>query len=174
MSQAQDIVLPKKLFPFIMRFIKKYGWFFIIYQILCLSLALENTLWPYVFGQLIDKLSSFPKSSGDIWHYIRPEILMVISLFLLFSIMNRGSGLIYSFLYPKFEASIRMDMFKYVQDHSYKFFSDNLAGKVANKIADMPRSVNVAIDLVFTIFIPTLLAIISSLGIFFILIMFFR
>lgn len=150
--------LPKNLFPFLWHFIKEQWPWLLAAQIFALSWSIDHTLWPYVIMLLVDTITNYTGSKAEMWTVLATPIWMGASLWLGVELANRFSGFIMAYRVPKFEASIRMEMFDYVQRHSYSYFNDHFAGNIANKIADMPRSANYVIEQVMRLFIPVLVA----------------
>lgn len=158
--------LPKALLPFLWHFIKEQWPWILTAQIFALAWSLDHTLWPYIIMLLIDGITNFTGDKANMWHVLSFPVLMGASLWITTEIFNRLSGFIMAYRVPKFEASIRMGMFDYVQRHSYSYFSDRFAGSIANKIADMPKSANYIIEQLMRIFIPVLVAFAISMAFF--------
>lgn len=150
--------LPKTLFAFFWHFIKeRWGWL-LLAQIFALSWSIDHTLWPYVIMLLIDGITNYTGDKSEMWSVLATPIWMGASLWIGVEVFNRLSGFITAYQMPKFEASIRMEMFDYVQQHSYSYFNDHFAGSIANKIADMPKSATYIIEQLMRLFIPVLVA----------------
>lgn len=158
--------LKKSISGFIFHFIKKQKSGFILLQVLALSWAFDATLWPYVLKMVIESLTNFEGPKAQIWGEISVAIVTGLSLWLCLEIMSRLSGIYQMLIAPKFEASIRMFMYDYVNTQSYAFFANNFAGTVANRIADMPRSAWMVMEMIVFTFLPVLMALIISLSIF--------
>lgn len=158
--------LPKALMPFLWHFIKEQWPWLLAAQIFALSWSIDHTLWPYVIMLLIDGITSFTGSKTEMWSVLATPILLGASLWIGVELFNRLAGFIMAYRIPKFEASIRMEMFDYVQRHSYSYFNDHFAGNIANKIADMPRSANYIVEQVMRLFVPVLVAFAISMTFF--------
>ncbi len=159
--------LPTSLAKFIWIFIKRQKYSFITIQVMAVAWSIDNTLWPYAFKFLIDKIISFSGDKSEIWYILIPVLIFWGGLWLLIEIMFRIQGFVMAKALPRFEADIRMAMFKYVEDHSYDFFASNFAGSIANKISDMTQSATRIAQMIMTLFVPALLALIIAGGIFF-------
>lgn len=157
----------KSLWNFIHYFIKKQKYYFIAIQILALAWSLDNTVWPYAIGWMVDKLLAFGGDKTDIWIYLLPVLAFWLGLWLTVDIMFRIQGFIMAKVFPQFEADIRMHMFNYVEKHSYDFFASHFAGNLSNKISDMTQSATRVLQLIMTLFAPALAALVIATGIFY-------
>lgn len=153
----------KSVKNFIWHFVKKQKGGFVCTQIFALALALDATLWPYVIKVIIETIEGFQGSREEIWPVISHVIIFGLILWFSLDIAFWINGVFKTKVYPKFEASIRMFMYDYVNSHSYSFFINNFTGTIANKVADMPRSCGAIVDMAITTFIPTFVALIISI-----------
>jgi ATP-binding cassette, subfamily B, bacterial len=158
--------LPKALLPFLWHFVKEQWLWILAAQIFALAWSIDHTIWPYAVMLLIDGIINFTGDKADMWQVLAFPIWLGAGLWVGIEVFNRLSGYIMAYRVPKFEASIRMGMFDYVQRHSYSYFCDRFAGSIANKIADMPKSANYLIEQMMRVFIPVLVAFIISMGMF--------
>lgn len=158
--------LPKTLGAFLGHFIaQQKGWFFLL--LIChLAWAVDNTVFSYIFKVFLDMLVDYQGDRADVWSVLWPIIAIGAAVWLLIEVMFRSYDYIASFTMPRFEAAIRLAMVEYVQGHSYRYFSDNFAGEIANKIGDMPQSASVIIRLTLTLFFPSLVALIIGASVF--------
>jgi ATP-binding cassette subfamily B protein len=152
---------------FIWHFAAKNKVLLFFIQIGALGFAIDNAIWPYFTGYLIDTLSAYKGSSGAIWDNLGYLFILAAVLEGVIILLYRLNGILLSYFFPKFEANIRMYMFEYVQNHSHKYFMNNLSGKIANKINDMPNSAYLIVEQLLNIYIPTFLAVSCSTIIFY-------
>lgn len=158
--------IPKTLPAFLWYFIRKQWKGFLAIQFFSFAWSLDHTLWPYIIMLLIDGITNFTGDKANMWHELSTPIVMGISLWLTVEIFFRLSGIITARVIPKIEADIRMTMFDYVQQHSYSYFSNQMAGSIANKISDMPQSATRILLLLMQLFLPVGLALIISTTLF--------
>lgn len=159
--------LPTKLFDFFCYFLKQQKWKFLFSQVGSLSWTIDHTLWPVVFMFLIDALTAHATDRSSIFSVISPILFAGASLWLLVELGFRISGILFARAIPQLEAEVRMEIFDYVQRHSYRYFTDQFAGTLANKINDMPQSMTRVLQLIITLFVPVVCAIIVSTALFF-------
>jgi ATP-binding cassette subfamily B protein len=150
----------KNLRSFLWHFIKRYKWAFLIAQICFFAWSLDSILWPYALKLLIDKIVAFD-FTGSIWLYLLPVLIFWVGLWVGVEILFRAFGFIIAYTMPKFYADIRMSMFSYVEHHSYTYFANNFAGKIANKISDMLNSTRNIMLFLQTLCIPILFTLLA-------------
>jgi ATP-binding cassette subfamily B protein len=156
--------LPNAVTPFIWRFVKTYPFGFFAIFITCLAWTIDQTVWPYLFKELIDGLLAYEGDKSGIWHYLLPLLLSWGGLWLTIELGFRLQGMFMAFYFPKVAADARMAMFSYVQGHSYHYFSDNFAGSISNKINDMPRGMVNILMMVLSLFSPGILAVVIAVS----------
>lgn len=154
--------LPTNLFDFFCHFLKRQKRRFFFAQLGSLSWTIDHTLWPVIFMFLIDALTNHVNDRSEIFSIIAPILLIGAILWILIEIGFRFSGIMAARAFPELEADVRMGIFDYVQRHSYRYFTEQFAGTLANKINDMPQSMTRILQLIITLFIPVLCAIIIS------------
>ena len=159
-------IIPHKLSTFIWYFMKKQWKGLLAAQIFAFAWAIDHTLWPYVIMLLIDGITNYVGDKANMWHELATPIIFGITLWLGVEISFRISGILLAYIMPKMEANIRMGMYGYVMHHSHHYFSNQMAGSIANKISDMPQSVSRLLTLIITLFLPVVLAVIISTALF--------
>lgn len=161
--------LPKTLFSFFLHFLKKQKWTLFFIQIGCLAWSLDHTLWPVVLERIIDTFTNHLGDRSGIFSELEPILMFGVALWIINEIGFRLAGVLWAKFNPILEANVRMSVFDYVQRHSYRYFSNQFAGSLSNKINDLPQSMSRMIQLITVIFIPVLVAIIISTTLFFFL-----
>lgn len=139
---------------------------FILIQLCAFAWTLDHTLWPYWNMKLIDILTNHMGDRSDIFAILTPLILAGITLWFTVEIMFRIGGFLLAKASPKMEANIRLNLFDYVQRHSYNYFSNHFAGSLSNKINDLPPCVSRILQLVQLLFLPVALAVFIAIFIF--------
>ena len=74
----------------------------------------------------------------------------------------RTQGLVAMKTFPRLRAKIRETVFRYVLQHSHDYFSNHFAGNIANKISDLPSSVERMLEILIFNFISFSVAFFSS------------
>lgn len=128
--------------------------------------AINNTLSPYVLKIIIDKVAVFGGDKSLIFAAILPYALLYIMLQFLVSADMRLLDWIKLKLFPRLRYDISTQMFAYLNQHSHRYFQNNFAGSLANKISDMMSGVITiltTLDDTFAQCIGIMIAIISML-----------
>lgn len=132
--------LPNTLPKFIWHFIKPYKWHWMFVQIFTLVWAVESTVGPLIAKKLIDVLQNYNGPKEEIWSAISFLIILSGVIWIITDLMHLGRNLIQMNIQPKLEANIKMTMTNYTLSHSYRYFADNFAGSLSNKISDITNS----------------------------------
>lgn len=154
--------LPKTLSSFLWFFLKKQWKGLLLIQLFSFAWSIDHTLWPYVIMTLVDAITNFAGDKAHVWHELSKPILMGLGLWITVEISFRLAGIISAKIFPRLEADIRMNMFDYVIHHSHLYFSNQMAGAIANKISDMPQSVTRLLQQIMHLFLPVGLAVLIS------------
>lgn len=161
-SKRTPHTLPKTLLAFAWHFLKRQWKWLVFIQIFCFAWSIDHTMWPYIIMVFIDTITSYVGDRSDAWHVLATPIFMGLGLWIFVEVSFRLSGILFARVIPRLEADIRMAMFDYVQHHSHQYFSNKMAGAIANKISDMPQSLTRILQQIMQMFLPVLLALIIS------------
>jgi ATP-binding cassette subfamily B protein/ATP-binding cassette subfamily B multidrug efflux pump len=161
MSDLQK--LPHTLVSFIWHFIKQSPWTYLLFFIAPIVMVLENNVIPYSLKMIVDGITAHKGSGDTIFQEIAPALWLGGSAWLGFIIILRLQNWWQAYIIPKFQAKIRMTVFGYLIQHSHHFFSNQLAGNLANKINDLPRSIEAIRKIISWNVLTTFAAIIVSL-----------
>lgn len=173
MSTSLAIAPSKTLLGFIVFFVKKQWVKFVFIQVLWLAWPLDQTLFPLLFGKIIDNFSNYIGPREYAWTVLKGPILGALTLWISVEICFRVGGFLLALTFPKLEKQIRLYIFSHMHDHSHSYFSNQFAGNIATKISDMVENVNHILQLTLTVFFPTFVAIIIACVIFYALNPFF-
>ena len=158
---------PQGIALFLWHFVKRQPYRFLFIQIASFAWSLDNTLWPYAFKLLLDKLIAYSGDRSDVWIYLLPVLLFWGITWLSIEIMFRVQGWIMAKAFPALEKDIRLSMFNYVSQHSYRYFADHFAGNLSNRISDMTQSSTRIMQLISTLFVPALASLLIACYIFY-------
>lgn len=132
--------IPKSLGKFFIYFLQKQPVAFFIFFIAPLTMILETTVIPYALKLIIDEISDYHGSREAIFSKIGPALWLAgiswISMIVIIRLQNQWQA----YILPRFEAQVRMSMFDYLINHSYRFFSGQLTGNLASKVNELPRA----------------------------------
>lgn len=134
------MTLPHKPVPFLWHYVKMYKWSYLTMLIGLSIWAFNEFMFPYYLKLMVDKISVLPPGQESLWETFQVPILGIVVTWLAMEVAMRIYGFVETYMIPKFRASMRADVFDYVKGQSLNYFSQNLAGSIGSKIADIPKS----------------------------------
>lgn len=159
---SSDISLKK----FFLQLIKPYKWYVAALFFTALYWGVNNALSPYVLKLIIDKVAAFEGDKSQIFTAIMPYVTLYIVLWILIAVDMRFLDWVRMRLFPSLRYDVINSMFQYLNQHSHRYFQNNFAGSLANKIMDMMSgmvTIFSTLDDGFAQCIAILIAIISML-----------
>jgi ATP-binding cassette, subfamily B, bacterial len=134
--------LPRRVTSFIRHFLKPYSKNFAIIMLLMIMAGLIPSLDGYLMKIVIDKVSEYNDIAGGVSFFATMAFSITIYVLWWFipEIIWRTHDYFALKTYPNISGNIIGEMFEYVERHSHKYFIDNFAGSIANKIGDMENS----------------------------------
>lgn len=162
MSIRSSRVTYPSLSGFVFSFIKKQWIKILFIQILWFAWSIDQTIFPYLFGKIIDGFTNYVGDRGEAWPVVKGPILGALGLWIGIEIAFRLGGVLMAYTFPKLEKQMRMAMFSHMQDHSHAYFANHFAGDIATKISDMVENVSHSLQLIITLFIPTFIAVLIA------------
>ncbi|CCD29014.1 ABC transporter ATP-binding protein [Candidatus Glomeribacter gigasporarum BEG34] len=150
--------LPKNLSGFLYHFALKFRGQIIAAQLCAFAWTINSTLWPYLIKNLIDAMKNYRPALDSFTSIFVPIFSSMVGLWIIASCMFRARGLLFAWIVPRFEEQVRLGVFDYLLQHSHRFFQEQMAGNLANKIADIAQRPARIFHLTNNFFIPTVLA----------------
>lgn len=129
------------LVSFIWKFLRLQPWSFFLIFLLSLTWSIDTTLWPYILRHIIDTLTQYDTNRAGAWADLERLFAVAVCFWVTIEAGFRTRDFIRIRVFPKLEADIRLAMFDHIQHHSPKYFNENFAGSLANKIGDMTTQV---------------------------------
>jgi ATP-binding cassette subfamily B protein len=150
--------LPKTLGRFFFHFVKKQPLAFTVFLLAPITMVLENNAIPYSLKMIVDALSLH--SPGDnIFIAVAPALWVGGGAWITLLLILRLEGWWQGYVMPRFQADVRMSVLEYLSRQSYHYFTNQMAGSLANKVNDLPR----ALDSIFNIITWYWIAAIASI-----------
>ncbi|MCL9685818.1 ABC transporter ATP-binding protein [Legionella maioricensis] len=141
-----SLQLPKTIGRFFWHFVKKQRLAFMFFLLAPTVMVLENNVIPYSLKMIVDALGTHSKEE-PIFSVLAPALWVGggawVGMLVIVRLQNWWQG----YVIPKFQADVRMSVFDYLNKQSYQYFSNEMAGSLANKVNDLPR----ALDSIFMI-----------------------
>ena len=132
--------LPKKLHAFFWYFIKQQPLAFTLFFFAPMAMILETNIIPYSLKMIVDGISKHEQDRSHIFTVIAPALWLGGSAWLTLITLIRLQNWWQGYVIPKYQAQIRMTVFDYLSQHSCHYFSNQMAGSLANKVNDLPRA----------------------------------
>jgi ATP-binding cassette subfamily B protein len=146
------------LFSFLRR--QKYSFLFLV--LISLMWAVEQVLFPYAVKMIIDVLASYEGDRSQVYEVLAFPLWLGAGVWIASITAWRTADVIEYFFAPRFQANIREAMTQYVFSHSHRYFSEHLAGSIANKIGDMVRGAYYIVNQAVRFFFPNLIAVLAT------------
>ncbi|MDZ4867948.1 MAG: ABC transporter ATP-binding protein [Alphaproteobacteria bacterium] len=93
-----------------------------------------EAMMPYVLKQLIDALTAAAKSGSHDWSGVSLFVAMFAAVWYLPALIVRGAEAIDIYMSPRMRALAQKYLFAYMLGHSPRYFQENFAGKLGQKI----------------------------------------
>lgn len=133
---------------FIFQFVKKQRFYFFSICLCFILWGICDAIFPYFLKRIIDQIESFQGDPKNIYSAIMWPFLIVVFLGLFAEICMRIQGILQIYTFPTFRSNIRKTVFDYVKSHSHDYFSSHFAGNIAKKLADLPTSCQVIMEII--------------------------
>lgn len=132
--------IPQSPYRFILHFARKQWPQFTFLVATSVVWAVSDAFFPYFLKRIVNTIESYHGPRAGVYAALA-GILTVLALFWLVSeVLLRAQGMVQVYTFPRFRATIRAAVFKYVTAHSHDYFSNHFAGSLAKKLADLPTS----------------------------------
>ncbi|MBU6234342.1 MAG: ABC transporter ATP-binding protein/permease [Alphaproteobacteria bacterium] len=158
--------LPDKVWPFIWFFLRQIKGRFAVLAILGVFGAIAHTSASYFFGLIVDVFVNTTKG-GDIWAAMTTPLALYIGLVLVASpVLYNTQGWLKAVTLPYFTMLVRRQLALYLHNHSYRYFQDDFAGRLAGKVTEMPHAIYMIISDIIGAFIYAGITSVTTLAIF--------
>lgn len=118
-----------------------YKGLFSLMGLIGLIWAFTNTFMPYVLKLIIDHVVEFEGNKSDLLKTTYPYLFAYIGLWVILCIAMRSIDWVRLQLFPNLRKDTMSNMFRHLNQHSYRYFQNNFAGGLINKITDMQAGV---------------------------------
>ena len=143
MSKPYAPELPKTIPAFIWHFARMQRWKFIACILLPIFGSAAVATWPWANRLLINSFERFMEAGlpqGQVFYFIAPAIAFFFFRWLASSGFYRARKLIEAHLMARMDKDIKLTLLDRISHQSYTFFTNNFAGRIANKIGDLALS----------------------------------
>jgi ATP-binding cassette, subfamily B, multidrug efflux pump len=165
--------LPKTLWGFIWFFMAQIKMRLFVLSALGVVAGCLSSFSAYFFGQMVEAFVNTTDKSL-IWDNLtKPLALYTILILIIAPALYNFQGWLHSKILPYYAAMIRRQLALYLHNHSYRYFQDDFAGRLAGKVLEMPYAMRMVVSDITgpfiyagTTFIATLI-IFSWIGVYF-------
>jgi ATP-binding cassette subfamily B multidrug efflux pump len=97
-----------------------------------------SSLSAYFFGQIVEVFVE-TTDKGQLWGAMAGPLSLYVGLILILGpVVYNSQGYLSSITLPYYAAMIRRQLALYLHQHSYRYFQDDFAGRLAGKVLEMP------------------------------------
>ena len=138
---------PKTIASFLWHFLKRQPLAFFIAALASVIWSINEVFFPYFIKLIINTVSNFKGQPSAIYSALLFPLIALVSCWLTMEICIRTQGIVLVSAFPRFRANIREAAYNYTKHHSHEYFSNNFAGSIAKKIADLPTSCQTVMEI---------------------------
>ena len=128
-------------FSFLRQSLRPYTRYLVLFVAIALYWAINNALTPYVLKIIIDLVVKYNNNRAEIWNAVQPYVIIYILLWVSIAFDMRLLDWVKLKIFPSIRQDLMNKMFDYLTLHSYRYFQNNFAGSLSNKIGDMHSGV---------------------------------
>ena len=103
--------------------------------VICVAVATAiEALSPYVLGRMINALTDTVQDGTRSWGAVSVYVLLFAGVWYLPALIIRGAEAIDIYMSPRMRALAQKYLFAYMMGHSPRYFQENFAGKLGQKV----------------------------------------
>lgn len=140
--------IPHTTGRFIFYFVRKQWLSFLIFMLVGVGWAINDTIFPYFLKKIVDALQDYTGNRMAIYDALKVTLILLVSCWIGMEIIQRLNGILEIYAFPRFRANIREAVFRYIKSHSHEYFSNHFAGNIGKKLADLPNSCQVLMEII--------------------------
>lgn len=148
--------LPTSTFSFIFHFVREQWIKFSLCTLISVIWAVNDTIFPYFLKRIVDMLQTYQGERGEIYLAVKGILILLVGFWFVTEVLQRLQGVLQIYAFPRFRASIRESVFKYVQSHSHEYFSNHFAGNISKKLSDLPASCQTMMEIICLQFVTAI------------------
>jgi ATP-binding cassette, subfamily B, multidrug efflux pump len=140
--------LPDRVLPFVWHFVRQAKWQFIVITALFSISNMMITFIPYTIKMIVDAVergSAIGQMASSEFYF---AIIVFVVMLAVRSLLEIICYMLCASSYSSFTNMIRRQVSQYVNNHSYRYFQDDFAGRISSKVMDSPSAIQ---NFVFTL-----------------------
>ncbi len=151
------------LTQFFWHFIRPKKWLFALMFLLTLIYSFGDAYTPFLLRIIIDRIVDFKGPKAEVYGAVFWPLFAFALLWIIIETTIRVQLYISLKVVLPMKARMRDEMFTKLEKQSYRFFQDNLAGDLSNKVLDMVRGFELIVNTFYRSFFPVLFFVLFSL-----------
>ena len=158
--------LPNSIWKFLWFFMRQIKGRLIVLSLMGVVAGCLGSLSAYFFGLIIEVFVETTDKT-QIWDNLEQPLIIYTSLILVaVPVLYNTQGYLNSVTLPYYAAMIRRQLALYLHQHSYRYFQDDFAGRLAGKVLEMPYAMRQIVNDITGPFIYAATTFITTLAIF--------
>lgn len=158
--------LPDTIWKFLWFFMRQIKTRLVVLSIMGIVAGCLGSLSAYFFGQIIEVFVE-TTDKAQLLPNLQTPILLYASLILVaVPVLYNTQGYLNSVTLPYYAAMVRRQLALYLHQHSYRYFQDDFAGRLAGKVLEMPYAMRQIVNDITGPFIYAATTFITTLVIF--------
>ena len=149
--------LPATPFRFIVYFVTKYRWVYLVMVLAETIYAGAGIMIPYATSSIIKSVVARGAHTDQLLVALREPFLLFFAFSVAEVLFGRLAGFIQMRLGPRQRQTVTRAVYEYLQYHSHRYFSDNFAGSLAHRISETSMGVTQTLNSLITEFWPILI-----------------
>jgi ATP-binding cassette subfamily B protein len=150
--------LPTGKAKFILYCLSSFRGWIVLMIILETGQATSSILVPYAIKAVMDGIAHLPATAMPVLESLRQPLLLLLGLNLAEVFFSRASGSALIIVGPRMRQNNTQALYRYLQYHSPRYFSEHFAGSLAHRITETALGVNQTIWTVLFDFWPILVS----------------
>lgn len=155
--------ITKNLQTFVLHFVKQFKWQFFAMACFRMCFVLDNLVIPYAFKVLVGRLTELADDRAGAWVKLSWPLFFLFLVMLCIDVSFRLFDYIKAKTLPAFEVKIRLWIVRYLQGHSYSFFTENFAGDLGKRVNDLTDGISQLVIMTLSSFLPTFVTMVMGI-----------
>jgi ATP-binding cassette, subfamily B, bacterial len=149
--------LPPQPLLFVLYFVNKYRWWYLLILLLEIAASVSATFMPYIIGQVVQIIGQLLTKPQFLWPAIGWPVITFTLLNIAEMVFLRAAGACRMFAAPRLRRTVTQELYAYLQQHSYRFISNNFAGALAHRISETSQGVSMSLATLLFEFLPVII-----------------
>jgi ATP-binding cassette subfamily B protein len=149
--------LPTQPLGFVLYFVNKYRRWYLVILVLEIAASVSATFMPYIIGQVVQIIGQLRTKPELLWPAIGWPVLVFTLLNVAEVVFLRVAGACRMSAAPRLRRSVTQELYAYLQQHSYRFITNNFAGALAHRISETSQGVSMSLATLLFEFLPVII-----------------